>query len=146
MELVLNRTALASGYTGGLLLLKSQDALLPDKPICQTLEDTYRTIAPDGSGKINSQTAIPTGRYRVILSYSNRFKKVMPELVNVPHFLGIRIHTGNTVNDTDGCILVGARRKEGYLEESRPAYARLMTLLEAADRTKEKVFITIVNS
>lgn len=145
MELLLKRNELATGYSGGILFELTNEQL-PALPICQTLEDEYREIAADGSGKIKGKTAIPPGRYRLILSMSNRFKKVMPELVNVPHFLGIRIHTGNTAADSDGCILVGTRRKEGYLAESRPAYARLMTRLQRADELKEKVFITIVNS
>jgi hypothetical protein len=124
----------------------SEHMSLPNLPICQTLEDTFHEIGANGAGKIAGKTCIPPGRYRVVLSFSNRFKRVMPELVNVPHFLGIRIHVGNTVEDTDGCILVGNRRKGGYLEESRLAYARLMQLLESADRAHEKVFITIVNS
>lgn len=145
MELLLNRTDRTADYTGGILSVVSTDARLPNKPVCQTLEDPIRNISPTGEGKINGRTAIPAGRYRVILSYSNRFKKVMPELVNVPHFLGIRIHYGNTVEDTDGCILVGQRRVRQNLTESRKAYERLMALLEKADETKEKVFITIVN-
>ncbi len=144
MELILHRTARTDAFTGGILSLVSE-AGLPDKPICQTLEDPIRNLGLNGEGKVHGRTAIPAGRHRVILSYSNRFKKVMPELVNVPFFDGIRMHTGNTVDDTDGCILVGTRRVEGYLSDSRAAYSRLMPLLQAADLRKEKVFITIVN-
>ena len=146
MELIVNRTDRTDTYTGGVLSQVIPDGPVAQVPICQTLEDPIRSIGPHGEGKIAGRTAIPPGRYRIVLSYSNRFKRVMPELVNVPCFLGIRIHVGNTVEDTDGCLLVGTRRVRASLVESRPAYARLMTLLEAADRTKEKVFITIVNS
>lgn len=146
MELKLNRTERTPLYTGGILSLVMDEPNLPSQPICQTLEDPVRVLGPKGEGKVQNKTAIPAGRYRVVLSLSNRFKKVMPELVNVPYFLGIRIHPGNTVDDTDGCVLVGTRRAGSALTDSRAAYARLMTVLERADETKEKVFITIVNS
>jgi hypothetical protein len=57
--------------------------------------------------KVYAQTAIPTGKYQVVMTYSSRFKKVMPLLLNVPGFSGIRIHSGNTANETEGCIITG---------------------------------------
>ncbi|GAB4042191.1 DUF5675 family protein [Spirosoma litoris] len=146
MELLLKRTDRTEAYTGGILGQVLMENALPFVPICQTLEDPIREFGPHGEGKIKSKTAIPPGRYRVILSLSTRFKKVMPELVNVPFFAGIRIHPGNTVDDTDGCLLVGQQRVKNELIDSRSAYARLMTILEKADAKKEKVFLTIVNS
>ena len=146
LELIVNRTERTTGYTGGILSLLMDETHLPSQPICQTLEDPIRPFGEHGEGKVHGSTAIPPGRFRVILSMSTRFKRVMPELVNVPFFAGIRIHPGNTPEDTDGCLLVGSQRIKGSLINSRSAYTRLMTLLENADRTKEKVFITIVNS
>lgn len=70
---------------------------------CDTLEDTFREV------KIKHETCIPTGKYKVTLTYSNRFKRVLPLLHNVPNFEGIRIHRGNTDKDTSGCILVGEK-------------------------------------
>jgi len=57
--------------------------------------------------KVYAQTAIPTGKYQIVMTYSSKFKKVMPLLLNVPGFAGIRIHSGNTADDTEGCIITG---------------------------------------
>lgn len=71
-----------------------------------TLEDVDRHLE-DGGVKIPKETAIPRGRYKVTISFSNRFQKMMPHILDVPQFTGIRIHTGNTPADTEGCILLG---------------------------------------
>jgi hypothetical protein len=81
-----------------------------------TLEDVVR------EEKIQDETAIPEGKYKVIISYSQRFKRVLPELLNVPNFTGIRIHTGNLPKDTSGCILVGRERGIDCLASSQIAF------------------------
>jgi len=85
-----------------------------------TLEDTVRT-----GPKVYAKTAIPKGRYSVIWNMSNRFKKVMPLLLDVPNFIGVRIHAGNTAEHTEGCILLGmsADRVKGMIFKSRDAVA-----------------------
>lgn len=103
---------------------------------CYTLEDVER------KEKIAGQTAIPKGRYEIAITYSNRFKKFMPLLLNVPKFSGIRIHAGNTAKDTLGCILVGKNRSENQISNSRLAYESLFDRLKNASK-KEKIFITI---
>lgn len=70
---------------------------------CHTLEDVVR---PKGSAKVPGKTAIPSGRYTLLVNESNRFKRQMPLIQNVPGFEGIRMHGGNTAEDTEGCILV----------------------------------------
>lgn len=134
MELKLNRIFLGSSATIGELLVN-------DKYLCDTLEDRVR---PEGE-KVYGETAIPEGMYEVKLTHSPRFKKILPEILNVPNFSGIRIHTGNSSKDTEGCILVGTwdGEKEGWVGNSRIAFDELMSLLEEATNNKEKITITV---
>lgn len=134
MELKLNRIFPGSSATIGELLVN-------DKYLCDTLEDRVR---PEGE-KVYGKTAIPEGTYEVKLTYSPRFKKILPEILNVPNFSGIRIHTGNSSKDTEGCILVGTwdGEKEDWVGNSRIAFDELMSLLEEATNNKEKITITV---
>lgn len=134
MELKLNRIFLGSSATIGELLVN-------DKHLCDTLEDRVR---PEGE-KVYGKTAIPEGTYEVKLTYSPRFKKILPEILNVPNFSGIRIHTGNSSKDTEGCILVGTwdGEKEDWISDSKIAFNKLMSLLEEATNNKEKITITV---
>ena len=93
---------------------------------CYTLEDKERDV------KIKSETAIPKGTYKIIINQSNRFKKLMPLLLNVPNFEGVRIHAGNSNHDTEGCILVGQSRSVDYITKSRKAYEILFTKMKLA--------------
>ena len=93
---------------------------------CYTLEDKERDV------KIKSETAIPKGTYKVIINQSNRFKKLMPLVLNVPNFEGIRIHPGNSNHDTEGCILVGQTRSKDYISKSRKAYEILFAKMKLA--------------
>lgn len=134
MELTLNRIFLGSSATIGELLIN-------DKHLCDTIEDRVR---PEGE-KVYGKTAIPEGTYEVKLTHSPRFKKILPEILNVPNFSGIRIHTGNSSKDTEGCIIVGTwdGEKEDWVGSSKIAFDELMTLLEEATNNKEKVIITV---
>lgn len=105
---------------------------------CYTLEDTVR------DKKIAKITAIPAGRYEVIINFSNRFQKNMPLLMNVPNFRGIRIHPGNTPKHTEGCLLVGKTKAANFVGNSRQAYKQVYALIEAA-LAQGKVFIEIIN-
>lgn len=93
--------------------------------------------------KIAGATAIPCGTYRVIINWSNRFKKFLPLLLDVEGFAGIRIHAGNTNKDTEGCILVGTMRAKSGVTNSRYAMSVLQTSMEEATKRGEVITIEI---
>lgn len=104
---------------------------------CVTLEDPVR---PE---KIKGVTAIPAGTYNVDISYSNKFKRDMPRLENVPDFEGILIHWGNTAKDTEGCILVGESTAKNFIGSSRIAFDKVFAALNEASKRGEKISIKI---
>lgn len=104
---------------------------------CFTLEDKVRAV------KIHGKTAIPTGIYEVVITFSDRFRKQLPLFLNVPNFAGIRIHAGNTAADTEGCILVGTSKAPNFVGGSRAAFKALFPKLQKA-LTKEKIFIEVI--
>jgi Steigviridae/Suoliviridae L,D-carboxypeptidase/transpeptidase len=112
---------------------------------CFTLEDEVREIpgTPVVAWKIPNQTAIPIGTYELTIDFSQRFGRRMIHILDVPGFDGIRIHTGNTAVDTDGCILVGLDRSGDRIARSIPALEILQPLVEAALDNNEPVTITV---
>ena len=121
MNLKLQRIFFKETYTIGKLYLN-------DVFFCETLEDKYRDLSKEV--KVYRKTCIPFGTYKFILSQSNRFKMILPELLNVPFFEKIRIHAGNTDANTEGCILVGDNKIKGGLINSRDTLANLMPYLD----------------
>lgn len=105
---------------------------------CFTLEDAVRT-----GEKVYGATAIPAGAYNVVITPSNRFKRDLPLLENVPNFEGVRIHAGNTAADTEGCILVGSSKGPDAVYESRKAFESLFNKIKAALDAGEKVTLEI---
>ena len=141
-------------YTIGELFVNEEATLSKTTKVCDTLEDTFRLLpktcpnTPKGIGcsckeKVHGKTCIPYGTYTVRLSYSNRFRRILPEVLNVPHFLGIRLHSGNSSKDTEGCILVGTKSKGDWVTASRVAFNKLYKLLQTAEKNKEEITITI---
>lgn len=110
-----------------------------------SLEDQVREVEgePVESWKIKGETAIPRGRYKVTITPSNRFKRDLPLLHDVPGFTAIRIHPGNTEIDTEGCLLVGADRTATALLNSRLAFVELMADIQDALNHDEEVWITV---
>ena len=105
---------------------------------CDTIEDRDRGLNDSMSlaeimvKKRYGETAIPYGTYKVEITYSPKYKKLMPEVKNVKGFSGIRIHSGNTAKDTLGCLIVGKNKEVGKVLESRKTYNKLFALLKDA--------------
>lgn len=141
MELHLQRRFFTSQSTIGELTHNAHH-------LCWVLEDFDRGLDSKmsldfiNSAKVYGKTAIPTGSYEIIINYSNRFKKPLPLLLNVPGFDGIRIHAGNVATNTEGCLLPGTDYEKDRVNNSRVAFASLINEIEEAMKT-EKVFITI---
>lgn len=140
MKLTLKRIALKPTYTIGKLYID-------DNYFCDTLEDTVRDLNKDGKfgneeKKIKGKTAIPYGTYEIKWTYSHRFKKYTPQLMNVPSFEGIRIHAGNSSKDTEGCLLLGENKKVGMVLNSKATIAKFCPIIKDAC-AKGKVTIEI---
>lgn len=126
MKLTLEREILNDDFTLGRLYLD-------DEPFCYTVEDAVRDV------KIPGRTAIPYGTYKVDITYSNRFQKILPILLDVPNFSGVRIHSGNTAEDTEGCILVGRTRTSNGVGFSREAMSQIMETLQHFDNIEIEI-------
>ena len=148
MELILKRIAKRKGYTIGRLYERRQrlaeypDADEEELYLCDTLEPTWRDYK-NGGRKIPGRSAIPEGRYLVLITWSPKFRQWLPLLWNVPKFSGIRIHAGNTPEDTEGCILVGKNQQVGRLVDSRFWVQRLKQEISDAHERGEKVYLTV---
>lgn len=142
MELKLIRKYKKHSYTIGDLYVNSVW-------FSNTLEDADRGLNDNmdldtiQSLKKPSITAIPYGTYKVLITYSPRFKQKMPLLMNVKGFDGIRIHSGNDHTSTSGCILVGENKEKGKVLNSKITYAKLFNLINDALNNNEEVRITI---
>ena len=129
MKIELVRIAFKETYTIGKLYVDG-------KYFSDVLEDVDRGLDSSMSEseilkkKVKGQTAIPTGHYVINITYSPKYKGIMPLLLHVKGFSGIRIHSGNTAKDTEGCLLVGKNKKVGMVLESRDTYQRLFKMME----------------
>lgn len=139
MELTLNRIERTENSTIGELKINGIWE-------CWILEDKDRGLRQDlpfkDAQKVYGKTCIPSGRYEVIISWSNRFKRQLPLLMKVPGYEGIRMHPGNSEADTLGCLLPGQTKSVDFVGASRAAFAVLFVKLQHA-MDKEKVFISI---
>lgn len=121
------------------------ELLVDGKFECFILEDVVREVpgVPVEKWKIPGKTAIPQGTYKVILTMSNRFKRILPLLVDVPGYTGVRIHPGNTAENTEGCLLPGAQAGYDKVLNSRMAFDPLFNLIDSAVKSKKPVTITV---
>lgn len=139
MDLTLVRHYFGEGATVGSLTTGTYS--------CYTLEDVVREkpLTPVAQWKVVGETAIPVGRYKIIIDFSNHFQQLMMHVLDVPGFEGIRIHSGNTDKDTEGCILVGYNwdGDGDDIQNSRVALHALQMLVNSALNHNEEVWITI---
>ena len=151
MELILERIAKRKTYTIGRLYIQKRvdDEYLAgteNQYFCDTLEPTWRDYA-NGAYKVKGRSAIPEGRYAVVISFSQKFKQWLPILLGGPEFnrkwQGIRIHAGNTSEDTEGCILVGKNKLVGQVVDSRIWLHRLKQKIVEAKDKGEAVWLTV---
>jgi hypothetical protein len=121
LNLVIKRTNLLANCTIGHLWIDGVDTGL------FTLEPTVRDV------KIYGKTAIPYGTYQVVVDYSEHFLENLPHIMNVPNFVGVRIHPGNTDQDTEGCVLLGMTWDGGdFIGDSRKAFYSIFPKIQAA--------------
>lgn len=131
MKLTLRRIAFRDTYTIGKLYIDGTY-------FCDVIEDKDRglydsmTVEEILKRKKYGETAIPYGTYQVQITYSPKYKKMMPLLLNVKGYSGIRIHSGNTAKDTLGCLIVGRNTKVGMVTESRATYNKLFAIIKDA--------------
>lgn len=143
MRLILSRRWFKSDYTIGKLFVNN-------KPFCDVLEDKDRGLHQGMSEalikkiKIPKETCIPYGTYEVRITYSNAFHKRLPLLVAVPGYKGVRIHSGNHKDHTEGCLLVGVNRERGKVLDSKIWMKKLMDILEPMYDAGEKIYIDII--
>lgn len=142
MKLGLHRKYKKQNYTIGQLFINGE-------LFCNTIEDRDRgldasmSIGEIQSKKLYTETAIPTGTYRVTLTYSNKFKRILPLINNVKGFEGIRIHRGNTAKDSAGCPIVGLNTKKGMVTNSTEYEKKLIDILTKAKNKGEEITIEI---
>lgn len=143
MEILIHRKWLKPTYTISKVYVDGKDFG------CNCLEDTDRGLncamseTEIAKTKLNGATAIPTGTYNVTYTYSPRFKKYLPLLNGVPGFEGIRIHSGNTADDTEGCLLFGKNTIVGRITDSRTWTNKIIALIKSHLDKGEKVYVTI---
>lgn len=139
MKLKLVRDTSTKGFTEGKLYI---DGIFE----CYTIEDEDRKLESDGV-KVQNLTAIPKGIYNLTISMSNRFKKFLIEVLGVNQFSGIRMHSGNSSKDTEGCIIVGSindRTNDDWVGGSKIAYEALHKKIKTALSNKQTVTLEVV--
>lgn len=107
-----------------------------------TCEDKDRHME-SGGAKVHGETAIPRGYYRLTVSMSNRFKKLMPEIKDVPGFSGVRIHGGNTHEDTEGCPLLGAIKTTNGVRDCKEVNAKLIKLIQGVEAAGDECWLVV---
>ena len=142
MEIVLDRKYKKDTYTLG-------EVTVNGKFFSMSMEDRDRGLTQSMnedeilSKKVYAETAIPTGRYEIKLSFSNKFKRILPILLNVKGFDGIRMHRLNTAIESHGCIGLGMNNSIGTITESTRYELKIVYLLQEEEKQGKRSHITI---
>lgn len=136
VEATLLRDVFGRDYTLGRFFVE-------DQPYGFTCEDADRFLERENRQKIIGETAIPRGCYRCTLTYSTRFFKDMPQLIDVPRFAGIRIHGGNTSHDTEGCPLLGKERTLNGVRDCKRINKDLIALIESIEAAGNELWVIV---
>jgi hypothetical protein len=131
IELQLLRKYFAADYTIGKLYVQ-------DRYLCDVIEDPVR------DKKIPHITAIPYGKYRVTVTMSPKFGRLLPLLLDVPEFEGIRIHRGNSAIDSSGCLLPGENKVKGQVINSTQYEEMLTGFIRLHEKLGDEVYINII--
>lgn len=137
MKLKIERVDIAENYTGGRLYIN-------DGYFADTIEDKDRCLECNPEDKVYGKSAIPRGTYQCVIDFSGKFQKELPRLLDVPGFEGIRIHSGNSSEDSLGCILVGKNQHGNWVSDSRSTFARLFAVMEDAYNRGEEITVEVV--
>ena len=149
MKLDVVRTQFGKDATNGMLFINGVFE-------CFTLEDEVRDV------KVYGETAIPEGTYPIEFRkeggfhqrYSARYKNAhygMLEIKDIPNFKWVLFHSGNTDENTAGCILVGDTQqdldvsKDGFIGASRNAYKKMYDKIAVPMVNGEKVTLRVTS-
>ena len=135
VKLELIRHVLQPGFSLGRLIG-------PNVHFGYTCEDEDRKLE-EGGEKIPGKTAIPRGYYRLTANVSRRFGRMMPLLVGVPQFEGVRIHGGNDAEDTEGCPLLGKVPTTTGVKSCKQATEQLLAYILAAEKAGDQVWVEV---
>ena len=121
------------------------ECFIDGEKLCYILEDKVREVPgkPVTEWKVAGKTAIPRGTYSVVVNASVRFKRDLPLLVDVPGYVGVRIHPGNCADDTEGCLLPGLTKDNNFVGHSKDAFAILFDKISAAYARGEHIMISV---
>lgn len=146
MELLLHRAFRMPTYTIGRYYIDGK----PWKDCCEDRDrglNMWMPLSEIQKVKVYGETAIPTGRYRITLTYSDTFKRILPLINAVPGWTGVRIHAGNSSKDSKGCQLPGTATDLGnkdWVSSSRAAENELIAIMQERIKNGEEIWLTII--
>lgn len=125
------------GFTRGALSFEG-------KPFCFTVEDEDRHLETHPEAKIHGKTCIPRGHYRITVSFSHHFGKLLPEILNVPNYSGIRAHGGNKAENSEGCLICGRVQTPDGVAQCAPVIQRMIDTIQSVEEEGGECWIKII--